>query len=605
MQTLSPLPQNSALSLNARSAGENSRSTQSLLTKPVLLFSGLPEEIEDTLTRLKQMAASGSPRARHRAFADARAALERVGESLGFIAPTRIPRPVECDNYIAASDGYISPDARNNSTYHIAFRRLKAPWADQLGIKPEDQRMVFYGLQEVLRDLLLDPITPQEVDEAESFYKIAHRGKPSHFNRALWDQVVRDYDGFLPLKIEALPEGAVSFPGEPVIQITAPPGMGHLAAWFESKLIQVWATSERATMLRYWLDYNKALVQQCSPSLLPDSALTNKAQMRLVDFSDRSSMTPQESQRLGLASLTSFPTTSTNSAGYLAWKRSNGDFPFNVSMDSLYHGVVQGYKHEKTAYRQLFDHSRGRAASYVADCYDFRRAVSSYLVPLAKEAAALNDGTLVYARPDSGDAYEEVKFVLDEAVKAGLYKDIVTHDGKKLKAMTTLRVVQADGMSFQKIQEIDRRLIEAGYSPAESVVYGVGGFLHDSLSRSNLSAAQKINAVGFEQRAVMKCPKDGAGKESIPGRVKLVRSLDKSPSVRQEDEPGENALITWYNGIDRQESGQGLIYQEDFGRVQRRVLEDFHRYPKPTQLHSEEIRTLVTALKDQYQTQAS
>ena len=39
--------------------------------------------------------------------------------------------------------------------------------------------------------------------------------------------------------------------------------------------------------------------------------------------------------------------------------------------------------------------------------------------------------------------------------------------------------------------DINNRLIEAGYSPADCLSYGVGGNLHDSISRSNMSAAQK------------------------------------------------------------------------------------------------------------------
>ncbi len=103
---------------------------------------------------------------------------------------------------------------------------------------------------------------------------------------------------------------------------------------------------------------------------------------------------------------------------------------------------------------------------------------------------------MVCARPDSGDPFDEVKFVLDEAVKAGLYKELTAKDGRKLKAMTTLRVVQADGMKITTMKDINKRLIEAGYSPVDCVYYGVGGYLHDALSRSNMSAAQKLSEVG-------------------------------------------------------------------------------------------------------------
>lgn len=88
--------------------------------------------------------------------------------------------------------------------------------------------------------------------------------------------------------------------------------------------------------------------------------------------------------------------------------------------------------------------------------------------------------------------------------------------------MTVLKGLQADGMSFKKMIDINNRLIEAGYSPADCLSYGVGGNLHDSISRSNMSAAQKLAEVGKgdRRRPVMKCPIDEPVKESIPGAVK-------------------------------------------------------------------------------------
>ena len=86
---------------------------------------------------------------------------------------------------------------------------------------------------------------------------------------------------------------------------------------------------------------------------------------------------------------------------------------------------------------------------------------------------------------------QEIKYILDLAVENGLYREIKTKDGRSLKGMTVLKGLQADGMSFKKMIDINNRLIEAGYSPADCLSYGVGGNLHDLISRSNMSAAQK------------------------------------------------------------------------------------------------------------------
>ncbi len=68
----------------------------------------------------------------------------------------------------------------------------------------------------------------------------------------------------------------------------------------------------------------------------------------LVDFSDRSSMTPQESEWLGMGSLTVIPTTSTLSAAYRAFK-DNGEKPVaNLSMPSIPHRLFKATKMKRT-----------------------------------------------------------------------------------------------------------------------------------------------------------------------------------------------------------------------------------------------------------------
>lgn len=529
-------------------------------------------------------------------FTQAKALVGDLGEKLGFRKETPTPRMVMADAYTAASEHYISQDARDFSGYHIAFRRDLTPWMKDLGLQPQDARYVFFGLQQVMKDLLHNPVTREEIDEAEQFFKTAKGGKAFKWNRAVWDKVLTECNGFIPIKIEALRDGAAAFPGEPIIQITAKDGFGELAAWFETKILQVWATSERASLMRHWLEYNKELVRRCTQEPLSDEQVTAKAQMLLADFSDRSSMNAQESEILGLASLTSFPTTATLSAAYRAYKEAGENPASNASMYSLAHRVVQGYLQEKNAYLALFDFAQNDIASYVADCYNFRNAVTQHLVPLAQRAR--ETGGIICARPDSGDPAEEVLFVLREAVKAGLYKDVIARDGTPLKAMTNLRVIQADGMNFKSMQAINERLIAEGFSPPDCVYYGVGGFLHDSLGRSNTSAAQKLCAVGEEQRPVMKSPLGAKGKESIPGLVKVVRTEDGQPSVRQLDEPGENQLVTWYDGM---EDGPGIVYTEDFRQVKDRVLSEFKQFPRPASLLSPAIENTQEALRQQYQ----
>ncbi|MFA7657974.1 MAG: nicotinamide phosphoribosyltransferase domain-containing protein [Candidatus Gastranaerophilaceae bacterium] len=526
-----------------------------------------------------------------------------IGEKAGFKTEHKTPRMLQTDAYYVSSNFYIHQDAKDHSVYQIAFRREELPWMKDMGVKKEDRKLIFHGLQDIMEDVLHDPITRDEIEEADKFYKTARNGWQYKWDRGLWERVLSENNGIIPIKIQALPDGSTVFSGEPVIQVTAEKDFGELAAWFETRLLQVWAGSERASMLRHWLEYNKNLIRSTSDATLTEAEILAKAQKRLVDFSDRSSMCPQESERMGKASMTVFSTQSTLAAVYQAYKANGDKIPGSIAMPSLPHRVIESYEHEKDAYDALYDFTKGGLGSYVGDCYDYRKAVTECLIPLAKRAQKENKelgiNTILNPRPDSGDNFEEVKFTVDKAVESKLYRDIKTRSGQILKGMTIFRPLQANGMSFKEMMDIDRRLLKAGYSPVDCVNYGVGGFLHDSISRNNMSAAQKLAEIGKgkRKRPVMKCPIDEPVKESIPGAVKLVREENsKAPTVRRINEEGKDAYITWYDGI----NGHGIEYKEPFANVQSRVLNEFDKYQKPDDIFSPGIHELKGQIRNKH-----
>lgn len=255
---------------------------------------------------------------------------------------------------------------------------------------------------------------------------------------------------------------------------------------------------------------------------------------------------------------------------------------------------------EQEAFETLYNFIKGGPGSFVTDTFNTRHATEKYILPLAKRAQKENKelglNTVINARPDSGDPFEEIKYVLDLAVNNGMYRTIKTRDGKILKGMTVLKALEADGMNFKKMIDLNNRLIEAGYSPSDCISYGVGGSLHDLISRSNMSAAQKLAEVGSgaNTRQVMKMAE---GKESIPGEIKVVREEgSKAPTVRRLNEDGKDAYVTWFDGID----GHGIEYNEKFENVQKRVLNDFNKYQKPENIFSEGVETLKAEIKSHH-----
>jgi nicotinamide phosphoribosyltransferase len=68
-----------------------------------------------------------------------------------------------------------------------------------------EDESVFFGLQAFIKDYLLTPVTMNNIKRAEHIVQ-AH-GLP--FNREGWEIIVKEYDGLLPVDIQAVPEGTV------------------------------------------------------------------------------------------------------------------------------------------------------------------------------------------------------------------------------------------------------------------------------------------------------------------------------------------------------------------------------------------------------------
>jgi nicotinamide phosphoribosyltransferase len=325
---------------------------------------------------------------------------------------------------------------------------------------------------------------------------------------------------------------------------------------------------------------------------LTEDQLNFLAALETHDFGDRAGSCAEESEVLGMAQMTSHFGTDTVAGAYLAWLASNKT-PWGCSIHALAHRIVQGFEKEEDAYLSLYNAKPHTFTSHVADCYNFYNAIDSYLVPLAKKA--LETGGVIVARPDSGDPFEQIVYALDAAKDAGLAKK----SPNGLWEMTSLRVIQGDGMTFSSIRDINEKLINRGYSPPGCLIYGVGGYLRNALNRDNFGATMKLCAVGEKRRPVMKFSHT-PGKGSVPGLVKICReklsSGETAPTVRTQNEEGNDQYVLYYDGI----YGKGIIYEEDFREVRKRVLNEFHSYAVPTDPFSSKIKDMKKALHSRY-----
>lgn len=493
------------------------------------------------------------------------------------------PRLLLADAYTVGADLFQSEKAKEKSVYYITFRRNLYDINPDLYTKG-DNRIIFAGLTRIIEKLFYKQITHSEIDETLKFlenFKATSKGpKKYSFNESIWRSVVDDYNGRPPIKIDAFPEGSVVYPNEPIVQIESlVDGMGELAAWFESKLLQTWAASERATQNHHWFIWLRDnVVLKVNPDYTKEEAKFFTSLM-LTDFGDRAGMTKEESEDIGMYHLLSFPGTDNLSAAYQAWKMSD-ETHFGDSVLALAHRNVQAYDKEEDCYKAIYDYAEdGEFISMVADCYNFKKAVEKYLLKLALKSKKEQNDKYVVGRPDSGNALEQVLWMCNLAKDNNLYKTLKTSTGDWTE-MTYLRFIEGDGMTFKVMKEIIFELMSQNFAPHLCGLFGSGGGLRNNLKRDNLSAKYALSAIGNDLQGVVKFSETPA-KTTLPGKFKVLRdpkSLENKTTIVQYDEKGENSLVTYFNGSHLKDPF-GHIMWENFSDWKNRLHNTFDKRP--------------------------
>jgi nicotinamide phosphoribosyltransferase len=483
----------------------------------------------------------------------------------------KTPRLVMEDAYTAGSEPFESDEAKEKSVYYITFRKL-LPTISKTLYRNGDTRMIFAGLSRILDYLFYEPITHQEIDEAKAYMKnrrVTTKGlKDYYFPEEIWRRVVDEFNGRPPLEINAVREGSVIYPNEPAVTITCDIlTMGFLAAWFESKLLQVWSTTEMVTQLEHWLMYCKDMVKKVytKPSISEtqedyEARIDFLARLMIHNFGDRAGICAEESEVLGEAALLTFAGTDTLAGGYQDWMNSGKAIGSGgLSLYALAHRNIQSFPTEFECFRKLYDVMDDFSiGSFVADCNDFwyacegdQTGTDGSLVALALESKKTGNGKVIVSRPDSGVAVEQVLWLCRLAVRHGLYTEEVI-DGKTWKFGTFLKFIEGDGMSWEEMESINDALLLNGFAPFGWGLYGVGGGLRNGLKRDNTSAKYALCSVGKLNRGVVKFS-ETLGKTTLPGPFKLLRSkeaIEAKKTIAFLTEAGDSVLIPYFNGKD-------------------------------------------------------
>ena len=388
--------------------------------------------------------------------------------------------------------------------------------------------VLFFGLQAFIKEYLHAPITMAHIDEAEAV--ISAHGLP--FNRVGWERLVSKHGGYLPIRIQALPEGSIVPVSNVVCQIVnTDPEFYWLPSYLETTLLRaIWYPSTVASLSYYCKNIIKAALEKSADN-------TDSLPFKLHDFGARGASS-MESVALGsLANLVNFSGTDSMTALVAAsrWYGMDKEMPA-FSIPAAEHSTMTawGRERETQAYENMLDQfgGAGHIVAVVSDSYDLWNAIDNIWGDALKQKVETMGGTLVI-RPDSGDPAKVVREALERlAVKFG-----TSTNSKGYKMLPDyVRLIQGDGINPQSLGKILDTIMEAGFS-AENVTFGMGGGLLQQVTRDTMSWAMKASAIQIngEWIDIFKDPITSRAKRSKKGRLALIKNDDGTLQTVKED----------------------------------------------------------------------
>lgn len=393
---------------------------------------------------------------------------------------------------------------------------------------------VFFGLQMFLKEYLSNPISLGDINEAEEVWT-AH-GEP--FNREGWMHILNEHEGYLPVRIEAVPEGSVVPVGNVLVQISnTDPMVPWLTSFLETALLRaVWYPTTVAT--------NSYMAKKAIFQHLVDTADDPLAELpfKMHDFGARGVSSAESAALGGAAHLVNFMGTDTIE-GVLAVRRYYNESMAGFSIPAAEHSTITswgGPEHEIEAFENMLDKfaAPGKLVAVVSDSYDIYNATSKLWGSELLEKVK-NSGATVVVRPDSGNPevvpIEVIELLMD---KAGY-----TINRKGFKVLPShFRVIQGDGINVDSITTILKTMKARGLS-ASNIAFGQGGGLLQQVNRDTQKFAMKCSAICIngEWRDVWKDPITDQGKQSKRGRLALINSSgignDSWRTVREDELP--------------------------------------------------------------------
>lgn len=418
---------------------------------------------------------------------------------------------------------------------------------------------VFFGLQYYIKEFLSRPFTQYDIWEAKDMCD--EHIAPGVFNIQMWDYILKEHGGYLPIEISAVPEGFCIPTSNLLCSITNTDDKCFpLPSHVETGILRsIWYGTSVATLS---FEIKKIIMKYMIETASSDSM--ESIDFRLHDFGARGVSSYESAGLGGMAHLVNFQGTD-NQTALLQAKKYYHESMAGYSVPAMEHSSVTswGKEGEDDAYLNMIDTfgGKGNIVSIVSDSYDIHNAVKN-IFGNKLYLKITESGTRLVVRPDSGvpkDMVLEIVRALGES-----FGFIVNDKGYKVLP-GCVRVLQGDGINIRSIQDILLNLTFNGWS-AENVFFGMGGALLSGPNRDTQRFACKASAaiVNGIWTDVYKDPITDSGKRSKKGVIGLYRNRLTGEYTTERTISSTHAIETeLWDRVDRPVFRNGKLLEDD------------------------------------------
>lgn len=375
------------------------------------------------------------------------------------------------------------------------------------------------------------------------------------------------YDlGYLPIKVKALPEGALVPIRVPVLTIK------------NTKAKFFWITNYLETLLSclLWGPMTSATIAHQYRVILSHWAEKTSSNPSFIDwqghdFSMRGMYGDFAAILSACGHATSFTGSDTVPAVLALKKYYDAKGLILGSVNATEHSVMcaGGKEDEIETFRRLLGIYPTGILSVVSDTWDLWKVLTNYLPILKDEIMARDNGKLVI-RPDSGDPVDIICGTLiqsnlsrrptDKGVIELLWETFGgTVNDKGFKELDPhIGAIYGDSITLERAEEICKRLAAKGFA-STNIVFGIGSYTYQYNTRDTFGFAMKATHVVIDGvgREIFKNPVTDSGeKKSACGLLRIDLGANGEYVLRDkvtpaEEEGGELKVIyedgTFYN----------------------------------------------------------